>query len=74
MEFLNNDTPKFKPTTEILQYRGYTIYMENYKYWIGLNPFQKYLTLSQAKEEIDKIEKMFEENIQKLPTIYNSRE
>lgn len=45
----------------ILHYRGYTIIVENYMYSIALNPMNKFISMDDAKKEVDKICEYFEE-------------
>jgi hypothetical protein len=53
--------------TAILEYKGYKIAVENYIYWLAINPLRRFLTMNDIKAEVDYIES----NIEKLKTIYD---
>ena len=39
-----------------LHYKGYTICVENYIYKLQINPYQTFITMTDIKNHIDKIE------------------
>jgi hypothetical protein len=44
----------------ILTYQGYQINVENWIYWLAVNPDKKFLSMNEAKAEVDRIEKDFQ--------------
>jgi hypothetical protein len=46
--------------TTILSYQGYTIIVENWLYWMAINPGRKFLSMNAVKAEIDRIENNFQ--------------
>ena len=50
----------------ILHYKGYTICVENYIYKLKISPYQHFLTMTDIKNHIDKIENNFNQIMNRI--------
>lgn len=54
------DTCSVTKYSTILFYQGYKINVENWLYWLAVNPGKKFLSMNDAKAEVDRIEQDFQ--------------
>jgi hypothetical protein len=58
----------------MVEYKGHMIYCDNCLYYLKENPFQKYVSFTDCKTEVDKIEATLNNNIVNLRGIINQKQ
>jgi hypothetical protein len=50
----------------ILHYKGFQINVENWIYWLAVNPSKKFLSMNEVKAEVERIETDFQTTMKSI--------